>query len=61
MKDSPKPEKFMEALICQDCDVDSLTLSPESIEVAYTIAGYIVKKLKKRLACPACNSNIFGI
>ena len=54
MKDSPKPKKFMEALICQDCDVDSLTLSPESIEVAY------VKKLKKRLACPACNSSIIG-
>ena len=60
IKDSLKPEKFMVALICQDCDVDSLTLSPESIEVAYTIAGYIVKKLKKRLACPACNSSIIG-
>ena len=47
MKDSPKPEKFMEALICYDCDVDSLT-------------GYIIKKLKKRLACPACNSSIIG-
>ena len=60
MKDSPKPEKFIEVLICQDCDVDSLTLSPESIEVAYTIAGYIVKKLKKKLACLACNSSIIG-
>ena len=58
MNDSPKPEKFIKALICQDCDVDSLTLSPESIEVAYTIAGYIVKKLKKRLASPACNFSI---
>ena len=50
----------MEALIYQDCDVDFLTLSPESIEMAYTIAGYIVKKLKKRVVCPACNSSIIG-
>ena len=60
MKDSPKPEKILEALICRDCDVDSLTLSPESIEVAYTIAGYIVNRLKKILACPACISSIIG-
>ena len=43
MKDSLKPEKFIEALICQDCDVDSLTFLPESIEVAYIIAGLLLK------------------
>ena len=60
MKDGPKPDKFIEALICEDCDVDSLTLSPESIEVGYIIAGYIAKKIKKRLSCSTCNSNIIS-
>ena len=58
MKEGPKPDRFIEVLICEDCDVDSLTLSPESTEVGYTVAGYIAKKIKNRLSCSTCNSNI---
>ena len=47
MKEGPKPDQFIEPLICEDCDVDSLTLSPESTEVGYTVAGYIAKKNQK--------------
>ena len=60
MKDGPKPDRFIEALICEDCDVESLTLSPESTEVGYTIAGYIAKKIKMRLSYSTCNSNIIS-
>ena len=60
MKEGPKPDRFIEPLICEDCDVDSLTLSPESTEVGYTVAGYIAKKIKKRLSCSSCNSNIIS-
>ena len=47
MKEGPKPDRFIEALVCEDCDVDSLTLSPESTEVGYTVAGSIANKIKR--------------
>ena len=60
MKEGPKPDRFTEALICEYCDVDSLTLSPESTEVGFNVAGYIAKKIKKRLSWSTYNSNIIS-
>ena len=57
---SSNPEKFMEALICKDCNVEALELSTDSAEVGFIIAGYIAKKLKKRLSCTTCNDSFIG-
>ena len=58
--DSLEPEKFMDVLHDQDCNVDTLELSTESKEVGFVIAGYVAKKLKKRLSCTICSSNLIG-
>lgn len=50
------PETFQIGLENLDCEVETLSLSPESAEVAFTIAGYISKKIKKRIhGCIDCN------
>ena len=49
--DSTGEENFIQVLLSQECNVDNLVLSPDNAEVAFTIAGYIAKKLKKRLSC----------
>ena len=51
-------ENFIQVLLSQECNDDNLVLSPDSAEVAFTIAGYIAKKLKKRLSCNTCSNNL---
>ena len=51
-------ENFIQVLLSQECNVDNLVLSPDSAEVAFTIAGYIAKILKKRLSCNTCSNNL---
>ena len=56
--DSTEEENFIQVLLSQECNVDNLVLSPDSAEVAFTIVGYIAKKLKKRLYCNTCSNNL---
>ena len=48
----------MNAMVRQECNVDNHMLSPDSANVAFTIAGYIAKKLKKRLSCDTCSNSL---
>ena len=44
-------------MLSQECNVDNLVLSPDSTEVAFTIAGYIAKKLKSVFFATLVGSN----
>ena len=41
--------------------MQSLSLDEDSTEVSYTIAGYVAKKLIKRLKCTDCQSSLVGV
>ena len=41
-------------------DIDELSLSSNSKEVAYSIAGYVAKKLMKRFSCNDCFTHMVG-
>ena len=53
-KSSFVPDRFIAELEKATCDIETLELISESAEVSFTIAGYIAKKLKKRLICTLC-------
>ena len=50
--DSLQPEKFMEVLHDQDCNIETLELSTESKEVGFVIAKYVANKLKSDCLVP---------
>ena len=54
-KPSFVPDRFIAELEKAACDTETLELTSESTEVFFTIAGYIAKKLKKRLICTLCH------
>ena len=43
----------VDAVVNELCEV---CLSPDTFEVSYVVAGYIVRKILKRLQCPECAS-----
>ena len=46
---------FMAKLKNVAIDIETGELSLEPFEVAFTIAGYIPKKIRKKVCCTACN------
>ena len=55
LKSSIAPDRFIAELEKAACYIKTLELTSESAEVFSTIAGYIAKKLKKRLICTLCH------
>ena len=54
--DNPINDELLLTLDLNSNEISELTLSPETEEVATTIAGYIAKKLIKRSKCSNCKS-----
>ena len=51
---------LLDILAQHESEIQELSLSPDSKEVAYTISGYISKKLIKRFQCEMCSLAMVG-
>ena len=49
-------QEFLQHLAHKDVELSSVILKEDSVDVAYIIAGYAVKKLMKRIKCCKCRT-----
>ena len=59
-KETPNMNELMNIAMEHETEFLELSLSPDSEEVAFTIAGYVTKKLSKRSKCNACKEGMVG-
>jgi WD40 repeat protein len=59
-KENPNVNELINIVSEHETEIFELSLSPESKEVAFTIAGYVAKKLLKRSKCNNCKENMVG-
>ena len=59
-KENPNVNELINIVSEHETEIFELSLSPESKEVAFTIAGCAAKKLLKRSKCNNCKENMVG-